>query len=33
MRDAFIGRQPIYDRSLLYGYELLYRRSEVNSAQ
>jgi len=33
LKKAFIGRQPIYDRDLqVYGYELLYRRSEVNSA-
>ena len=33
MHDIFIGRQPIYDRSLdVYAYELLYRGSEQNRA-
>lgn len=33
MRNIFIGRQPIYDRTLqVYAYELLYRSSEENSA-
>lgn len=31
MSNYFIGRQPIFDRSLsLYGYELLFRSSEAN---
>jgi EAL and modified HD-GYP domain-containing signal transduction protein len=33
MADIFIARQPIYDRELeVFGYELLYRASEVNQA-
>ena len=33
MSQYFIGRQPIFDRSLsLYGYELLFRHSEANLA-
>ena len=33
MQDVFIGRQPIYDRDLhVYGYELLYRSGNVNTA-
>lgn len=32
-RSAFIGRQPIFDRSLeVYGYELLYRRGDEETA-
>lgn len=31
MAQFFSARQPIYDRSLkVYGYELLYRDSDVN---
>ncbi|MEC4675046.1 MAG: EAL domain-containing protein [Nitrospirota bacterium] len=30
---AFVGRQPIYERSLkVFGYELLFRNSQVNKA-
>ena len=33
MEEIFIGRQPIFDRELrVYGYELLYRSGETNSA-
>lgn len=33
MSEVFVGRQPIYDRKLaVYGYELLFRSSEVNNA-
>ena len=29
--DAFIARQPIFDKSMtIYGYELLYRQSADN---
>ncbi|MEA3466453.1 MAG: HDOD domain-containing protein [Thermodesulfobacteriota bacterium] len=34
MHDAFIGRQPIFDRNIkVYAYELLYRHGFVNYAQ
>ncbi|NIV33944.1 MAG: diguanylate phosphodiesterase, partial [Anaerolineae bacterium] len=34
MSEAYIGRQPIYDRNLnIHAYELLYRTGEVNGAQ
>jgi EAL and modified HD-GYP domain-containing signal transduction protein len=33
MSDLYIARQPIYDRQLsVYGYELLYRAGDTNSA-
>ena len=33
MHDAFIGRQPIFDRNIkVYAYELLYRHGFVNHA-
>lgn len=33
-RQIFIGRQPIFDRDLqVYGYELLFRDSQVNAAE
>ncbi|MBN2646076.1 MAG: HDOD domain-containing protein [Desulfuromonadaceae bacterium] len=33
MRDIFVGRQPIFDRTIqVYGYELLYRDSYVDRA-
>ena len=32
MLNAYIGRQPIYDRDLnIYGYELLYREDDINN--
>ncbi|OQY19672.1 MAG: diguanylate phosphodiesterase [Desulfobacteraceae bacterium 4572_35.1] len=34
MQDAFIGRQPIFDRNIeVYAYELLYRHGFVNYAE
>lgn len=34
MHDAFIGRQPIFDRNIkVYAYELLYRHGFVNYAE
>ncbi len=34
MQDAFIGRQPIYDRQLdVHAYELLFRHSAANAAE
>lgn len=34
MHEAFLGRQPIFDRKLeVYGYELLFRHSSVPDAQ
>jgi len=33
MQDAFIGRQPVFDRNkTVYGYELLFRSGKSNSA-
>ncbi len=33
MKEVFIGRQPVFDRDLnVYGYELLYRRDDINAS-
>ena len=34
MHDAFVGRQPIFDKNMaVYAYELLFRNGEQNHAE